>query len=385
MTELLRLGGVPASVATVNLAGEPLKRALAEKIHGELPGVRRLYNLYGPSEDTTYSTFVRVAAGAGREPSIGWPIAGTRAHVLDRRLQPLPVGVPGELCLGGDGLARGYLARPELTAQSFVPDPWGGPGDRLYRTGDLVRRLPDGELDFLGRIDHQIKLRGFRIELGEVEAVLAAHPEVCEAAALVREDRPGDRRLVAYVVPRTGAMAAIDAPSLRRYMQQRLPEPMLPAAFVSLQALPLTGNGKVDRQALGRIEPETRRAAGELVGPRTATEDLLAGIWAQALGLERVGVEESFFALGGHSLLATRCRCGLFSTRPPWPAWPHRSRSCGRRDGRRVWGRTPRRSCASTGGGGVGCCRSPSPSSASGSWINWTREALSTTSRQPWR
>jgi amino acid adenylation domain-containing protein/FkbM family methyltransferase len=273
----------------------------------------RLVNGYGITETTVFVSHRELSAAEvkGLQSSvIGRPLGGLTSYVLDRRGEPSPPGVAGELYIGGEGLSRGYLRRPELTAERFVPHPFESlPGARLYRSGDLVRYLPDGELEYLGRIDNQVKIRGFRIELGEVEAVLAAHPEVREAAALVREDRPGDRRLVAYVVPRTrgmAAMAAIDPASLRRYMQQRLPEPMLPAAFVSLQALPLTGNGKVDRQALGRLAPETMRAAGEQVGPRTATEDLLAGIWAQALGLERVGVEESFFELGGHSLLATR-------------------------------------------------------------------------------
>ena len=331
MAELLRLAGIPATVRTVNLAGEPLKRALADRIHAELPGVRRLYNLYGPSEDTTYSTFVRVAAGNGREPTIGWPIAGTRAHVLDRRGQPLPAGVPGELCLGGAGLARGYLARPELTARSFVPDPFGGPGERLYRTGDLVRRLPGGELDFLGRIDHQIKLRGFRIELGEIEAALLAHPGVREAAAIVREDTSGLRRLMAYVAigegdackrsvsHDAGAIASGNGdrgPSvavLLAHLRQRLPEYMVPERCVLLPALPLTANGKGDRRALAAADAAAERerrgrapAAGLLAAPRDAVEAALAAIWSELLRRNDFGVEDGFFALGGHSLLAVR-------------------------------------------------------------------------------
>jgi amino acid adenylation domain-containing protein len=313
MAELLRIGGLPATVATVNLAGEPLKRALADKIHGELPGVRRVYNLYGPSEDTTYSTFARVDAGAGREPTIGRPISGTRAHVLDRRLQPLPAGVPGELCLGGEGLARGYLARPELTAQSFVPDPFGGRGERLYRTGDLVRRLPGGELDFLGRIDHQVKLRGFRIELGEIEAALLAHPRVGEAVVVAREDTPGRRRLVSYVTPAGGGDGGDGdgeppppAAALAAYLRQRLPDYMVPEACVVLGALPLTANGKVDRRALP--PPEWRRDDGApaFAAPRNPIEELVAGIWSEVLGIEPLGIHDRFFDLGGHSLLATQ-------------------------------------------------------------------------------
>jgi amino acid adenylation domain-containing protein len=331
MAELLRLGGLPPAAATVNLAGEPLKRSLAEQVFAELPGVTRLYNLYGPSEDTTYSTFVRVAAGAGHEPTIGRPIAGTRAHVLDRRLQPLPIGVPGELCLGGVGLARGYLARPELTARSFVPDPFGGRGERLYRTGDLVRRLPDGELDFLGRIDHQVKLRGFRIELGEIEAALTAHPGVREAVVLAREDSPGRQRLVAYVTVAgsaatgggpvagaglaAGAVAGVavgagagppGAAELAELLRRRLPDYMVPEAFVRLDALPLTANGKVDRRALPA--PEWRRGAEapKFAPPRGPIEELVAGIWSEVLGIEPIGIHDRFFDLGGHSLLATQ-------------------------------------------------------------------------------
>ena len=314
MAELLRLGGVPAAAATVNLAGEPLKRALTDRIHGELGGVRRVHNLYGPSEDTTYSTWVRVAAGAGSEPTIGRPVAGTRAHVLDRRLQPLPVGVPGELCLGGAGLARGYLARPELTARSFVPDPCGGFGERLYRTGDLVRQLPDGELDFLGRLDHQVKLRGFRIELGEIEAALLAHPQVREAVVVAREDTPGRRRLVAYAAISGisgGAAAAAGgerptAAALTAHLRQRLPDHMVPEACVLLDALPLTANGKVDRRALPA--PERRRAgdAPAFTAPRDPVEELVAGIWSEVLGVEPIGIDDRFFDLGGHSLLATQ-------------------------------------------------------------------------------
>ncbi|HSU83559.1 MAG TPA: amino acid adenylation domain-containing protein, partial [Thermoanaerobaculia bacterium] len=267
----------------------------------------RLINEYGPTEATVGCCVYEVAAhdpATGAVP-IGRPIANTRLHVVGPDLAPVPAGTPGELWIGGEGLARGYLGRPELTAERFVPDPFGSvPGERLYRTGDLGRYLSSGDLEYLGRIDAQVKIRGFRIELGEVEAVLASHPEVGEAAALVREDRPGDRRLVAYVVPRAGA--ALDAASLRRHARQRLPEPMVPAAFVSLEALPLTRHGKVDRQTLGRIAPETERPAGDWVGPRTPTEELLAGIWEQVLGRERVGAEESFFELGGHSLLATQ-------------------------------------------------------------------------------
>jgi pristinamycin I synthase-3/4 len=295
MAELVRTGGVPASVRTVNLAGEPLPRELAEAIYRET-GVKRLWDLYGPSEDTTYSTASLVQPGEA--PMIGRPIAGTRAYVVDRALQPSPLGVPGELLLGGDGLARGYLGRPGLTAEKWIPDPFSEtPGERLYRTGDLARLRPDGELDFLGRIDHQVKVRGFRIELGEIGAVLETHPDVREAVAVVREDRPGDRRIVAYT------LGEADPAALRAWVGERLPGYMVPSAFVSLPAFPRTATGKLDRKALPAPAGTRTRS---FVAPRTRVEELIAGIWAAVLETERVGIEDDFFSLGGHSLLAIR-------------------------------------------------------------------------------
>jgi amino acid adenylation domain-containing protein len=306
--QLLRVeGGGELAVRAVVFGGEALEpRSLLPWF--DRKGERaRLVNMYGITETTVHVTYRELSrADVELLPGsvIGRALDDLGLYVLDRRGEPSPLGVVGELYVSGEGLARGYLGRPELTAERFVPNPFASaPGARLYRTGDLGRYLPNGEREYLGRIDAQIKIRGFRIELGEVEAVLAAHPEVAEAAALVREVQPGDRRLVAYVVPRSGGL---DAASLRRHAQERLPEPMVPAAFVSLEALPLTRHGKVDRQALGRIVPDTERRAGELAGPRTQTQELLAGIWAQVLGLERVGADESFFELGGHSLLATQ-------------------------------------------------------------------------------
>jgi acyl carrier protein len=261
-----------------------------------------VWNLYGPTEDTTYSTAGAVSPGETGAPSIGRAVTGTRARVLDRSLRPVPVGMPGELCLAGAGLARGYLNRPDLTAGSFVPDPFAAaPGDRLYRTGDRARQRPDGRLDYLGRIDHQVKVRGVRIELGEIEAVLAAHPAVERAAVTLREDRPGDRRLAAYVVLRGEA----PEDGLREHLRRHLPEPMVPAWIVPLAAFPRTASGKVDRRALPPPTPEAA-PAGEPVAPSTPLEEELARIWAEVLGRERVGVHDDFFALGGHSLLATR-------------------------------------------------------------------------------
>ncbi|HEX2095190.1 MAG TPA: amino acid adenylation domain-containing protein, partial [Longimicrobiaceae bacterium] len=296
--ELVRTGGIPASVRVVNLAGEALPRVLVERLYDA--GVEEVYNLYGPSETTTYSTYVRVMRGDGRAPSIGRPIANTHVYVLDRAMQPVPVGVPGELFIGGAGVARGYFDRPALTAERFLPDPFSGePGARLYRTGDRARWLAEGTLEFLGRIDQQVKIRGFRIEPGEIEAALRTHPQVREAVVLAREDAPGERRLVGYVV----LQGPLPATELREHLRGHLPEYMVPGAFVLLDALPLTPNGKLDRRALptpGRMEEET------YVAPRTPLEEVLAGIWVDVLGLERVGVHESFFQLGGHSLLATR-------------------------------------------------------------------------------
>jgi amino acid adenylation domain-containing protein len=299
MSELVRAGAVPRSVRTVNLAGEPLPRELVDALHA-LPGVRKVFNLYGPSEDTTYSTFALMEREDRRAPSIGRPISGTQAHVLDRAFQPVPIGVPGELCLGGAGLARGYLGRPAATAEWWVPDPFGNPGSRLYRTGDLVRRRPDGTIEFLGRIDHQVKVRGFRIELGEIEAALRSLPGVREACVLAR-GTGSDRLLAAYV-------AGEPSMDLRDALRERLPGHMVPSAFAILDALPLTPNGKIDRKALARIEPENNRLAETeaWVPPRGPVEEMLAAVWSEVLDRERIGADESFFELGGHSLLAMR-------------------------------------------------------------------------------
>ncbi|HEX7240350.1 MAG TPA: amino acid adenylation domain-containing protein, partial [Longimicrobiaceae bacterium] len=264
---------------------------------------RRLLHVYGPTEGTTFSSWQRVErvpAGAATVP-IGRGIASTTLHVLDRRMEPVPAGIPGELYVGGAGVARGYVGRPEPTAERFVPDAFGEPGARMYRTGDRVRWSARGEVEFLGRLDAQVKIRGFRIEPGEVEAVLHAHPGVREAAVTVREDAPGERRLVGYVVPREPG--AVETAELRRWLAQRLPEHLVPGALVALEALPLTPNGKLDRRALPAPGPG---GTGASAAPRTPAEEVLAGIWADVLRAERVGVHDGFFELGGHSLLATR-------------------------------------------------------------------------------
>ncbi|HYH81021.1 MAG TPA: amino acid adenylation domain-containing protein, partial [Longimicrobium sp.] len=285
------------ALRTITTAGEALPAELVGRW-----GVRhRLWNLYGPTEATIWST-AAACADPARKPDIGGPIDNTRAYVLDPGLEPLPPGAAGELYVGGAGVARGYLGRPALTAERFVPDPFGGePGARLYRTGDRVRRLADGMLDFIGRVDHQVKVRGFRIEPGEIEARLREHPAVREAVVLVREDAPGDTRLVAYAVADEWAGANV----LRAHLGQALPAYMVPAAFVRLDAFPLTPNGKIDRKALPAPEGDAF-AARAYRAPVGETEQALVDIWAEVLRLERVGVEESFFELGGHSLLATR-------------------------------------------------------------------------------
>ena len=305
-------GPLPPGLRTVNLAGEALPPALAERLYAR-PGIERVVNLYGPTEDTTYSTVATVERGASWVP-IGRPLAGTRARVLDHRLAPVPVGVPGELFLAGSGLARGYLGRPEQTAERFVPDPWGAPGSRgsrgsrMYRTGDRVRLRSDGQLDFLGRLDDQVKIRGVRIEPGEVAATLARHPDVGEAAVLALASGPGgELRLTACVAPSL-------PPDLRAFAAARLPAAAIPTAWSALPALPRNSRGKVDRSALARHVADTadiadiadadKMAAAE--APRGPEEELLAGIWAELLGRARVGRHDDFFALGGHSLLATR-------------------------------------------------------------------------------
>ena len=332
MRELLAASALPRSVCVVNLAGEPLKRALADAVFDGAPAGTALFNLYGPSEDTTYSTAARVPQEGG-EPTIGRPIAGSRAYVVDPAGPPeslCPVGVPGELCLAGLGLARGYLGRPARTAQSFVPDPFAGSSDRrtgdggrLYRTGDLVRWRRDGELEFLGRLDHQVKVRGFRIELGEIEATLTAHPEIAEAVVTVYESphKTGEGRdLVGYLVPAEGAAqgasgegddegedgtASLTA-AARAWLQERLPGYMVPPLFVELDELPRTSSGKIDRTSLPEPEASRAGAAEAYEPPETDLEVALAELWTEVLEVERIGIHDDFFSLGGHSLKATQ-------------------------------------------------------------------------------
>ena len=280
-------------------SGEALSLELSQRFRRMLPDAR-LINLYGSSEvaadvtccDTTEDVLPTYIP-------IGRPIANTQVYVLDAQRQPVPISVPGELYVGGAGVARGYLNRPELTAERFVGNPFDDdPDSRLFRTGDLCRWRADGNLEFLGRLDGQVKLRGFRIELGEIESVLDEHPDVAQSVVTLREDRPGDKRLAAYCVPSTAI--ACEAEKLRRFLGKRLPDYMVPSAYVFLQALPLTPNGKVDRRALPSISAAERRSAG-FIEPRDNIERKLTKIWEELLGVKPIGVKDNFFDLGGHS------------------------------------------------------------------------------------
>ncbi len=299
--ELVRQGAFPRNVRVVNLAGEPLSAALADRIY-ETTTASRVCDLYGPSEDTTYSTWTTRERG-GPE-TIGRVLPGSQLYLLDDDLQPVPIGAVGEIYLGGTKVARGYLGRPDLTAERFLPDPFAAtPGARFYRTGDLARRRADGRLEFLGRRDQQVKLRGFRIELGEIKAVLEQHPEVKEAAVLARDDAPGGgKRLVAYVAGAGwGGSAGWETP-LRGWLSERLPEYFVPAVFVALEQLPLTPNGKLDRKALPAPPDPTDQIADPASAPRTELEAQLAQIWADVLKVPQVGVHDNYFALGGDSI-----------------------------------------------------------------------------------
>jgi acyl-coenzyme A synthetase/AMP-(fatty) acid ligase/acyl carrier protein len=339
IAELLRIDGIPSTVRTVNLAGEPLAQRVVDALY-DVPNVERVFDLYGPSEDTTYSTYTLRTAG-GRA-TIGRPVANTQLYVVDKKQQPVPVGVPGELFIAGDKLARGYLNRPALTAERFVENPFStASGSRAYRTGDLVRYLRDGRLEYLGRLDNQIKLRGFRIELGEVEAMLESDPAVAKAVAVVRELAPGDSRLIAYVVAVPGV--ELNLGRVRTTARRVLPQYMLPSAIVPLDAFPLTRNGKIDRKALP-VPEIVESVATVYVAPRTLTEEGVAAAWRDVLRRERVGVHDNFFELGGHSLIAMRIMSRMqevFGVRLPLNAvleWPTVEQLAAKIDERRTSG-----------------------------------------------
>ena len=267
----------------------------------------RVFNNYGPTECTVVTTSVEVWPNAHplRPPTIGRPIANRQVYILDTYRNPVPIGVVGEIYIGGDGVASGYLNKPELTADKFIFHSFNGePAQRLYKSGDLARYLPDGNIDFLGRADNQVKVRGYRIELGEIECLLKQHPAVDKSVALVREDNPGDRRLVAYVVSKQQSPPTVS--ELCSFLRKKMPEYMVPSVFIFLDTLPLTANGKVNRQSLPVPDQSRPDLEHAFVAARTAVEKVLAKIWGDILKLERVGIDDNFFELGGHSLLATQ-------------------------------------------------------------------------------
>ncbi|WP_237747838.1 non-ribosomal peptide synthetase [Planktothrix mougeotii] len=282
---------------------EPINEKLLISISQRIPGLQ-IINGYGPTETTICSTLYSIKTETisnGNTP-IGKPLQNTKIYLLDKQMQPVPIGVQGELHIGGAGLARGYLNRPQLNAEKFIPNPFDkAKGSKLYKTGDLARYLPDGNIEYLGRIDNQVKIRGFRIELGEIEAVIGQNEDVQSACVIAREDSPGDKRLVAYLVPQPEIILTIN--EIRQFLKAKLPDYMVPNAFVILEALPLTPNGKIDRRALPAPDLQGK---GEYIAPRNPIEEKIAQIWAEVLKLERVSIEDNFFELGGHSLLATQ-------------------------------------------------------------------------------
>lgn len=286
----------------VLVGGEALPADLAQQLVSSCGPV---WNMYGPTETTIWSSVYRVQGDEGRILPIGRPIANTTFHILDTEKQPVPNGSEGELYIGGEGLARGYFERPELTAERFVPDPFReAPGARLYRTGDLARFREDGNVEYLGRLDHQVKVRGFRIELGEIEAVLNQHPEIQRSVAVAREENSGEKRLVAYIV--TDVESTASSAEFREHIRKQLPDYMIPAAIVQLAALPLTPNGKVDRKALPAPKAADFAADANYLAPRNEVESKLASLWEETLNIRPIGVKTSFFDLGGRSLLAAR-------------------------------------------------------------------------------
>lgn len=291
------------TLRTVSTGGERCAIDLATRWSQD----RSFYNVYGPTETTVAACWYLVESvpeGTTNIP-IGRPFDNVRMYVLDADLEPTPAGIPGELHIGGAGVARGYYERPGATAQKFIPDPFGAqPGGRLYKTGDLVRYLPDGNIEFLGRLDNQVKLRGFRIELGEIEAALEAYPGIRDAVVLIKDNSAGDKRLVAYILPEKADHNLIN--ELRQSLRQRLPDFMVPSVFVLLESLPLMPNGKVNLKALPLPDDLRPEVETEFIGPRTPVEETVAEIWSQLLGVQRIGVNDNFFELGGHSMLVTQ-------------------------------------------------------------------------------
>jgi acyl-coenzyme A synthetase/AMP-(fatty) acid ligase/acyl carrier protein len=292
------------SLKTISCGGETLSVGLQERVFAVLGA--RLYNTYGPTETSIdVTSWVCRSDSERRSVAIGRPNGNTQIYLLDDALHPVPIGVAGELYIGGEGLARGYINQPGLTAEKFIPDPFNGePGARLYKTGDLARYRAGGEIEFLGRIDNQVKLRGFRIELGEIEVALARHTGVSEAAVIAGEAARGDRYLIAYVVPSPGVVLSVG--ELRSFAEASLPGYMVPSVFMLMDALPRTRNGKINRRALPAPDRAWHELEKSYTGPRNRVEELLANIWGEVLGLERISIHDKFFELGGHSLLATQ-------------------------------------------------------------------------------
>ena len=303
---LLEAGWQDGHGLKILCGGEALPRQLADTL---LATGAEVWNMYGPTETTIWSTIHRVGPDEDPVP-IGRPIANTTIYILDERQAPVPVNIAGELYIGGAGLARGYHHRPELTAERFVANPFAtDPGARLYRTGDQVRYRADGTIEYLGRLDHQVKVRGFRIELGEIESVLAMHDRVKQAVVTVREDTPGDQRIIAYLVSTPGE--SFTGPPLRAWLGEHLPQFMIPSAFVLLETVPMTPNGKVDRRALPAPQDYGQTAATTFVSPHAGAESTVADIWRDVLRVERVGADDNFFDLGGHSLLVVQMQSKL--------------------------------------------------------------------------
>jgi thioesterase domain-containing protein len=286
----------------VYLGGESLSEQVVNKSLSLLPHLE-LWNLYGPTEASITTTAIRLSPH--EEVTIGKPLPNYQVYILDSNLQPVPIGVFGELHISGTGLARGYLNQPSLTAQKFIPNPFSElPGDRLYKTGDLVRYHPDGNIEYRGRIDHQVKIRGYRIELGEIEAVLSQFPGVNEAVAIVKDFKPDDQRIIAYI--HQDQESRLYSKELREFLKTKLPEYMIPSVFILLESLPLTPNGKVDRIALQDLEHYRPEHDTEIIKPRSQVEKQLGEIWEDVLGFGEIGIYDNFFELGGHSLLAVR-------------------------------------------------------------------------------
>ncbi|MEM7555067.1 MAG: amino acid adenylation domain-containing protein [Cyanobacteria bacterium P01_A01_bin.84] len=332
IAQLSQLKAIPPSVNTINLAGEALQQSLVQQLQQNHPQIEKIYNLYGPSEDTTYSTYALVSSKgveAEKNPTIGNAIANTQTYILDSHLQTVPIGVPGELYLGGDGLARGYFNKPDVTAEKFIPNPFSENVEtfhgrslqniKLYKTGDKARYLPNGKIEYLGRFDNQVKLRGFRIELGEIESALSQHPEIYQAVTKVWEDELGNKRLVAYIVLKDVLKNSTQknntnnqlvqenfSTQLRNYLQKKLPDYMIPAIFMMLEEMPLTPNGKINHRALPQPNISINNQQQEDTinkKPRTKKEEILTQIWSQLLRIESVGIHDNFFELGGDSIL----------------------------------------------------------------------------------